>query len=53
MFYLKQKLKAFSIIIKGLALDFYYSNINISAITINFYHIYNSIKNYFKKVKYK
>ena len=30
------KIKAFSIMLKGLALDYYYSNISISAVTMNF-----------------
>lgn len=49
----KAKIKAFSIMVKNLALDYYYSNININAITINFDQVYNSIKNYFNGAKYK
>lgn len=53
MFYLKQKLKAFSTMLKSLALDYYYLNISISVIAINFNQIYNSIRNYFERVEYK
>lgn len=45
-------MKAFLIILKNLLLDYYYLNISISNI-INFDQVYNSIKNYFKRTKYK
>lgn len=53
MFYLKQKLKAISTIIKSFILNYYNSNININIIIVNFNQIYNFIQNYFKGVEYK
>lgn len=50
---LEAKIKAVPTILKGLTLDYYYSNINTSAITMNFDQVCNSIKNYFKGIKYK
>lgn len=50
---LKAKIKTFPNMFKSLALDYYYLNINISAVNINFDQVYNSIKNYFKKAEYK
>lgn len=47
------KIKAFPILLKDLVLDYYYSNISISVITINFNQVYNSIRNYFEGAKYK
>lgn len=47
------KMKVFFTMLKGLTLDYYYSNINISAIVLNFDQICNSIRNYFEKAKYK
>ena len=47
------KIKVFLIILKGLVLNYYYSNISISAITLNFDQVCNSIKNYFEGVEYK
>ena len=47
------KMKAFPTMLKGLVLDYYYSNISIYAIVINFDQVCNSIKNYFEGVKYK
>lgn len=49
----KVKIKAFSIIFKGLALDYYYVNISISVIALNFAHVYDLIRNYFERVEYK
>lgn len=46
-------MKIFSTIFKSLALDYYYLNISISTIAINLDQVYNFIKNYFKRVKYK
>ena len=45
-------MKTFLIIFKNLLLDYYYLNISISNI-INFDQVYNSIKNYFERAKYK
>ena len=39
--------------LKGLALDYYYSNISTSAVALNFGQVCNSIRNYFEKAKYK
>lgn len=50
---LKAKIKAFFIMFKSLALDYYYSNISTSIIAMNFDQVCNSISNYFKRVKYK
>lgn len=47
----KAKIKTFSIILKGLALDYYYLNISISGIAINFNRVYYLIKNYFERLK--
>ena len=45
------KIKAFPTMLKGLTLDYYYSNISISAVAMNFYQVCNSIKNYFKRAE--
>ena len=47
------KMKAFPTILKGLALDYYYSIISISAVAMNFNQICNSIRNYFEGAEYK
>lgn len=39
--------------LKGLALDYYDSNINTSTIAINFDQVCNSINNYFERAEYK
>ena len=49
----KAKMKAFPIMFKGLALDYYYSNISISAVAMNFDQVCNSIRNYFEGAEYK
>lgn len=49
----KAKMKAFFTILKDLALDYYYSNIIISAVIMNFDHVSNSFRNYFKEAEYK
>lgn len=46
------KIKAFPTILKVLALDYYYSNINISS-AISFDQIFNSTRNYFESGNYK
>ena len=46
------KIKAFSTMLKGLALDYYYSNISTSG-TMNFDQVCNSIRNYFERAEYK
>lgn len=50
---LKAKIKSFFTILEDLAFNHYYSNIYINTVAMNFNQIYNSIKNYFKKAKYK
>lgn len=47
------KIKAFFTMLKDLVLNCYYSNISTYALTLDFDQVYNSIKNYFKEVKYK
>lgn len=47
------KIKAFFTMLKGLTLDYYYSNINTSDITINLDQFCNFIRNYCKIVRYK
>lgn len=47
------KIKAFLIMLKGLALDYFYSNISTSTIAINFNQVCNFIRDYFEAVKYK
>ncbi len=47
------KMKAFPTMLKGLALNYYYSNISTSAIAMNFDRVCNSIRNYFEGAKYK
>lgn len=49
----KAKMKAFPIMFKGLALDYYYLNISTSIIIINFDQVFNSIRNYFERAEYK
>ncbi len=39
--------------LKGLALDYYYSNISTSAVAMNFDQVCNSIRNYFEGAEYK
>lgn len=39
--------------LKGLALDYYYSNISTISIIINFNEVCNSIRNYFEGAEYK
>ena len=46
-------MKAFSTILKDLALDYYYSNINTNALALNFDQVCNSIRNYLKRTEYK
>jgi hypothetical protein len=46
------KLKAFSIMLKDLTLDYYYSNITIDILII-FDEICFSMRNYFEDVKYR
>lgn len=43
----KAKINVFTTIFKGLALDYYYSNITTSAVTLNFDQVCNLIRNYF------
>ena len=50
---LKAKMKAFPIMLKSLALNYYYSNISVSIVTINFDQVCNFIRNYFKGAEYK
>ena len=38
---LKTKIKTFLTMLKGLALDYYYSNISISAVPMNFHQVCN------------
>ena len=46
------KMKAFPTMLKGLALDYYYSNISTSG-AMNFDQVCNSIRNYFEEAEYK
>ena len=50
---LETKIKVFLTILKGLVLNYYYSNICTNTVTLNFDQVCNSIKNYFEKVEYK
>ncbi len=47
------KMKAFPTMLKGLALDYYYSNISTITIAMNFDQVCNSIRNYFEGAEYK
>ena len=47
------KMKAFPTMLKGLALDYYYSNISTSTVAMNFDQVCNSIWNYFEGAEYK
>ena len=47
------KMKAFPTMLKGLALDYYYSNISTSVVALNFDQVCNSIRNYFEGAEYK
>lgn len=49
----KANMKLFLIMLKTLALDYYYSYISNSDITINFYQVYYLILTYFEEIKYK
>lgn len=49
----KTKMKIFPTILKKSALNYYYSNISISAVVMNFDQICNFIRNYFEEVKFK
>ena len=49
----KAKMKALPTMLKGLALDYYYSYISTSIVAINFDQVYNSIRNYFEEAEYK
>lgn len=49
----KTKIKAFLTMFKSLALNYYYSNISISIIAMNFNQVCNFIRNYFEGAKYK
>lgn len=49
----KAKIKAFFTIIKGLAINYYYFNISIIAIPLNFDQICNFIQNYIRGAQYK
>lgn len=46
-------MKAFPAMLKYLVLDYYYSNISISATIMNFDQFDDFIKNYFEVVEYK
>jgi hypothetical protein len=46
------KLKAFSTMLKGLALDYYYSNMS-TGILITFDEVCFSLRNYFEGAEYK
>lgn len=50
---LDTKMKIFPIILKDLALDYYYFNISISTVALNFDQVCNSIRNYFEGIEYK
>lgn len=50
---LKAKIKTFPTMLKGLTLDHYYLNISNSTVTMNFDQVYNYIRNYFERVKFK
>lgn len=46
-------MKAFFTILQSLVLDYFYSNISISVVTMNFNQVCNFIRNYFEEAKYK
>ncbi len=50
---LEAKMKTFPTMLKGLALDYYYSNISTRVVALNFDQVCNSIRNYFKRAEYK
>ena len=50
---LEAKMKAFLTMLKGLALDYYYSNISAGGVAMNFDQVCYSIGNYFKWAEYK
>ena len=47
------RIKAFPTMLKGLALDYYYSNIGITSLTMNFDQVCYLIQTYFEGAKYK
>lgn len=49
----KTKIKIYFTMLKSLIYDYYYKNISINGIVMNFDKFYFFIKNYFKKAKYK
>ena len=46
-------MKTFPTMLKGFALDYYYSDISTSAVALNFDQVCNSIRNYFEGAEYK
>ena len=49
----KAKMKALFTMLKGLALDYYYSNISTGGVAMNFDQVCYSIRNYFEGAEYK
>lgn len=47
------KMKTFPTMLNDLALYYYYSNISINAVDMNFNQVCNFIRNYFEKAEYK
>ena len=47
------KVKAYPIILRGLALNHYYTNLKNITLTLLFNQIYNATHNYFKGPKYR
>jgi hypothetical protein len=45
--------QAYSIILRGLALNHYYTNLKSNPLSVSFNKLYKAIYNYFKGLKYK
>ena len=45
--------QAYSIILRGLILDYYYTNFKSNPFSVSFNKLYEAIRNYFKKSEYK
>ena len=49
----KAKVKAYPIILRGLTLNYHYTNLKNITLTLLFNQIYNTTRNYFKGIEYK
>ena len=47
------KVKAYPTMLRGLALNYYYTNLKNVTLTLSFNQIYNATRNYFKGPKYR